>query len=157
MRGAPHVALHGKGRKERTVPLWASTARKLATWIRERQATADVPLFLNRQSARLSRSGATRRLTLAVRTAAGNCPQLRGRAVSPHTIRHTTAMHLLESGTDLTIIALWLGHESPTTTHGYLEADLATKERALAGVEPPNVRLGRFRPSDDLLSFLDAL
>jgi integrase/recombinase XerD len=71
--------------------------------------------------------------------------------------RHTTAMHLLQSGTDTAVIALWLGHESPTTTHGYLEADLAMKERALARVAAPAVTAGRFKASDDLLAFLDRL
>jgi integrase/recombinase XerD len=97
-------------------------------------------------------------LALAVGRAAKGCPSIRGRDISPHTLRHTTAMHLLESGTDISVIALWLGHESPTTTHTYLEADLALKERALARVAAPRGRFGkRFHASDALLAFLDGL
>jgi site-specific recombinase XerD len=152
------VDLHGKGRKERTVPLWRSTAGVLAKWIEEQNAVPDAPLFPNRHGARLTRSGVARRLALAVGEAASGCPSLRGRAVSPHTLRHTTAMHLLESGTDISFIALWLGHESPSTTHTYLEDDLALKQRALARVDAPRARNGkRFRPSDALLAFLDRL
>jgi len=154
----PRVDLHGKGRKERTVPLWRSTAQALARWIEERDAPSSAPLFPNRAGARLTRSGVARRLAVAVARAALVCPSLRGRDISPHTLRHTTAMHLLESGTDISVIALWLGHESPTTTHTYLEADLALKERALARVDAPTGRRKkRYRPSDRLLAFLDGL
>jgi site-specific recombinase XerD len=156
----PRVDLRGKGRKERTVPLWRTTARSLAKWIAERNAQAQpsAPLFPNRHGDRLTRSGVARRLALAVGRAAKVCTSLRGRDISPHTLRHTTAMHLLESGTDISVIALWLGHESPTTTHAYLQADLAMKERALARVDVPRGRTGkRFRASDALLAFLDQL
>jgi site-specific recombinase XerD len=154
----PRVDLHGKGRKERTIPLWRATAGALTKWIDELKATPSAPIFPNRNGARLTRSGVARRLALAVGQSAKLCPSLRGRDISPHTLRHTTAMHLLESGTDISVIALWLGHESPTTTHAYLEADLALKERALARVDAPRGRNGkRFRPSDALLAFLDRL
>lgn len=154
----PRADLHGKGRKERTVPLWRSTAATLGKWIQEQSAQPSAPLFPNRHAARLTRSGVARRLALAVGQAANTCPSLRDRDISPHTLRNTTAMHLLESGTDISIIALWLGHESPTTTHTYLEADLALKERALARVDAPRACKGkRFRPSDALLAFLDRL
>lgn len=154
----PRLHLHGKGRKERTVPLWKSTARTLATWVRERGAPADAPLFPNRSGHRITRSGVARRLALAVAAATTACPALRNRPISPHTIRHTTAMHLLEAGNDISLIALWLGHESPSTTHAYLEADVALKARVLARVVAPRGRRGRpFRPSDSLLAFLDGL
>lgn len=154
----PRVDLHGKGRKERTVPLWRTTAGALAKWIAERNVQPSAPLFPNRQGDRLTRSGVARRLAQAVGRAAKECTSLQGRDISPHTLRHTTAMHLLESGTDISVIALWLGHESPTTTHTYLEADLALKERALARVDAPRGRNGkRFRASDALLAFLDRL
>lgn len=103
--------------------LWSSTARVLATWMLEERLPSDAPLFPSRQGARMSRSGVEERLAVALATAATSCPSLKGRRVSPHTLRHTTAMHLLQSGVDLTVIALWLGHESPNTTHAYLEAD----------------------------------
>lgn len=157
VEGTPCVRLRGKGRKERTVPLWPRTRRLLTTWIRTRGGSATDPLFPNRRHERLSRSGAAHRLALAVDLALSACPSLRGRHVSPHTFRHTTAMHLLQSGTDSAVIALWLGHESAATTHGYLEADLAMKERALARVDPPKTRPRRFKASDEILTFLDRL
>lgn len=155
----PRVLLHGKGRKERMVPLWRSTARLLTGWIREREAMPADPLFPNRHGARLTRSGVARRLALALGCAARACPSLeKKRRISPHTFRHTTAMHLLESGTDLSVIALWLGHESLNTTHAYLEADLALKQRALARVDAPKGHRGRrFQASDSLLAFLEGL
>jgi integrase/recombinase XerD len=156
--GTPAVVrLRGKGRKERTVPLWPRTARMLATWLRRRGGSTADPLFPNRHRERLSRSGAAHRLVLALAQASLACPSLRGRQVSLHTVRHTTAMHLLQSGTDSAVIALWLGHESPTTTHAYLEADLAMKELALSRVDPPTTSTRRFKPSDEVLAFLDGL
>ncbi len=106
----------------------------------------------------MSRSGVAYRLHLAVMAAATTCPSLKGKVISPHTIRHTTAMHLLQSGIDLSVIALWLGHESPATTHLYMEADLAMKQRALAALEAPSCGPAqRYRPSDKLPQFLEAL
>jgi site-specific recombinase XerD len=157
LKRTPRVTLQGKGRKERTVPLWSSTMRTLTAWIRTRSGSPAGPLFPNRLGSRLSRSGAANRLALAVRAASMLCPSLQGRDVSLHTLRHTTAMHLLQSGTDTTVIALWLGHASPATTHAYLEADLAMKERALARVDPPKVGPLRFQPSDQILAFVDRL
>lgn len=153
----PRVTLHGKGRKERTVPLWVKTARTLSIWVRQQQATATAPLFPNYRGKRLTRFGVIVRLDLAVREAAASCPSLTGRRISPHTLRHTTAMHLLQAGTDLAVISLWLGHESTTTTHTYLEADLAMKERALSRLDSPTVSPSRFKPTERLLAFLDGL
>jgi site-specific recombinase XerD len=149
--------LRGKGRKERRVPLWKSTARLLSRWVSDNPGPADRPLFPNRDGQRMTRSGVAFRLRLAVDRASATCPSLRGRRISPHTLRHTTAMHLLQAGVDITVIALWLGHESPTTTHGYVEADIAMKKRALAKTVEPNHRRRRFVPSDRLLAFLDGL
>jgi site-specific recombinase XerD len=151
------VTLHGKGRKQRTVPLWSRTSRVLARWLHTRRGGGPDPLFVNRRGERLTRSGAAHRLALAVERATPQCPSLRHRHVSPHTVRHTTAMHLLQAGTDTAVIALWLGHESPTTTHAYCEADLRMKERTLARVTPPKVGAGRFKPTDAVLAFLDGL
>jgi site-specific recombinase XerD len=97
------------------------------------------------------------RLQLAVQDAAKKYPELLKRPVSPHTFRHSIAMHMLQSGIDITVIALWLGHESPSTTHMYVEADLAMKERALRSVSPPKTAAIRFRPSDRVLQFLQSL
>jgi len=151
------VRLHGKGRKERVTPLWRSTAKLLGDWLDRVPGEPAAPLFPNRHGRPLSRSGVEQRLRAAVAIAQTRCPSLSGRAISPHTFRHTTAMHLLQSGVDLSVIALWLGHESPTTTHRYLEADLAMKERALATLQEPATRNQRFRPTDKVLAFLDSL
>ncbi|EAZ97088.1 phage-related integrase [Marinobacter sp. ELB17] len=105
----------------------------------------------------MTRTNVAERLNLAVSTATKMCPQLAGRRISPHTWRHTTAMHLLQAGVDLTVIALWLGHESPVTTHGYVEADMGMKERALAAITPPATQHKRYRPTDALLQFLESL
>lgn len=151
------VHLHGKGRKERVVPLWKSTAAELRRWLAQIDHRADAPAFPNRTGKVLSRSGVEQRLRLAVAAATKHCPSLAGRRISPHTLRHTTAMHLLQSGVDLAVIALWLGHESPTTTHLYLEADLAMKAEALGKVADPSPVRARFRATDRLLAFLDRL
>lgn len=105
----------------------------------------------------MTRSNITQRLAVYVAAAARTMPALLNRAISPHTIRHTTAMHLLQSGVDITVIALWLGHESPTTTHMYVEADLSMKERALDRLQPPGASGQRYRPMDQLMQFLQTL
>jgi integrase/recombinase XerD len=151
------VRMHGKGRKQRTVPLWKETADLARQWIRNEALRPDEPLLPNRNRRAMSRGNAAERVALAARAAQPNCPALAGQVVTPHTIRHSTAMHLLQSGVDLTVIALWLGHESPVTTHGYVEADLAMKERALAALDPPGIKAGRYRAKDGLLAFLESL
>ncbi len=130
------IHLHGNGRKDRKVPLWPKTARVLRAWFRE-LGSGDGPAFPSARGRPLTRDGVAYLLKRAVKTARQHCPSLRAKRVSPHVLRHSTAMHLLQSGVDLSIIALWLGHESVETTHSYLEADLATKERALAKLAPP--------------------
>ena len=153
------VAVHirGKGRKQRVTPLWRGTARLLRDWLVRQHRDGNAPVFSNRAGHPLSRSGVEQRLRVAVAIAQNRCPSLRGLSVSPHTLRHTTAMHLLQSGVDLTVIALWLGHESPETTHHYIEADLTMKERALASLQEPPGRTLRYRAGDRLLAFLDGL
>jgi site-specific recombinase XerD len=155
--GARCVHIQGKGRKQRVVPLWSSTVARLKEWIARMEQRPEAPLFPNRDGRPLSRSGVKKRLRLAVAGAAGVCPSLVGRRISPHTLWHTTAMHLLQSGVDMTVIALWLGHETPAMTHLYVEADLTMKEQALKRVaEPPGSRL-RYQAKDRLLAFLDRL
>jgi site-specific recombinase XerD len=151
------VRLHGKGRKDRAVPVWKSTARELRLWLKYVPSEPGTPLFANRFGQRLSRSGIGKRLRLTVRAAIPHCDSLRSRAVSPHTFRHTTAMHLLQNGVDITVIALWLGHESPATTHHYVELDMELKRRALEKLAAPNTKACRFHPSDALLAFLESL
>jgi len=151
------VRLHGKGRKERVIPLWKRTSMLLRAWMRQLPPGPQQPLLPNRYGTAMTRSGVEKRLKVAAQAAHSVCPSLRKRAVSPHIVRHSTAMHLLQSGVDLAVIALWLGHESIVTTHQYLEADLETKERALAALQPPKTASLRFKPPTDLLAFLDAL
>ena len=156
--GASCVHLHGKGRKQRTVPLWRSTVQQLRAWLRSNpQLQADSPLLPNRNGQAMCRSNVWLRLALAVKAASSEWPQLTKRRISPHTIRHTTAMHLLQSGTDPETLALWLGHESPTTTHHYVEADLAMKERALARLQQPEATVRRYKAPDSLMEFLKTL
>jgi len=126
------VHLHGKGRKERVLPLWTSTAAHLRRWLQQLASAPEAPVFPNRFGQPMTRGGVRGRLTLAAKTAERSCPSLKGRHVTPHTLRHSCAMHLLQSGADLAVIALWLGHASPATTHHYLEADLDTKLAVLA-------------------------
>jgi site-specific recombinase XerD len=156
--GAACVHLHGKGRKQRAVPLWRSTVKQIKAWLKfNPQLEPSSPLLPNRDSRAMTRGNVTQRLALAVKAAATAQPQLAKRRISPHTVRHTTAMHLLQSGVDITVIALWLGHESPITTHHYVEADLAMKERALARLQEPDAALRRFRAPDSLVEFLKTL
>jgi integrase/recombinase XerD len=151
------ITLHGKGRKERTVPLWPKTARQMRQWIERMPLDPTTPVFTNRWGTRLSRFGIEKRLTVAVEKAVQVCPSLRGRRISPHVFRHTTAMHLLQSGVDITAIALWLGHESPLTTHKYIEADLEMKKKTLNRLKAPKQTRTTYRPKDGLLAFLEAL
>lgn len=151
------VRIRGKGRKERTVPLWKGTSAQLEIWMRQIQPAPESPLFPNNRGQRLSRSGVEDRLQKAVQSAFEKCPSLRNKEISPHTLRHSTAMHLLQSGVDITVIALWLGHESTETTHHYIEADLDMKSKALAKVEEIPLRQFRFRGSEGVLKFLESL
>jgi len=156
--GVACVHLHGKGRKQRTMPLWQSTAKVVRTWLKFNPELAPTsPLLPNRDGHQMTRTNVAQRLALAVSVASQGMPSLDGRRISPHTIRHTTAMHLLQSGESIEGIALWLGHESPTTTHQYTQANLAMKERTLAKLRDPATQAGRFRASDSLLDFLKKL
>lgn len=155
--GAASVRFRGKGRKERSVPLWKTTRNSLRRWLQCLPEAPGAPVFTNRRGERLSRSGVQARLNVAVARATPNCPSLNGRRITPHVLRHTTAMHLLQAGIDIAVIALWLGHESPSTTHMYLEADLALKERALARLPEARGCRPRYRVNDRLLAFLEAL
>jgi len=151
------IQIHGKGRKQRVIPLWKSTADRLREWLPRIGQAAESPLFPNTHGGPLSRSGVEDRLEAAVQIAAVNCSTLKGRRISPHTLRHTTAMHLLQSGVDITVIAIWLGHESTETTHTYVEADLAMKEKALSRIEEMSSPPLRYRADDELLRFLEGL
>ena len=152
------VHLRGKGRKQRSVPLWRSTVKAVRAWLRlNPEVQPASPLLPNRNDHVMTRTNVALRLALAVKRATDSCPALAKRRVSPHTIRHTTAMHLLQAGVDISVIALWLGHESPITTHHYVEADLAMKERALAKLHEPEAKIQRYRAPDSLIIFLKTL
>ncbi len=153
----PSVHLRGKGRKERAVPLWTTTARRIKEWRARLPNHDNTLLFPNRHGNPLSRTGVAQRLRVAIELAGRECVTLRDRRISPHTLRHTTAMHLLQSGVDITVIALWLGHESPVTTHRYIEADLNMKAQALGNLQSPRTKGVRYHASDRLLEFLDGL
>lgn len=156
---SPCVHLCGKGRKKRSTPLWKSTSQTIRTWLRRNPLlVADAALLPNRDGKPMTRCNVSQRLNLAVARAAQTHSSLSKRKISPHIIRHTTAMHLLQSGVAFSVIALWLGHESTTTTHRYVEADLAMKEKALARLQEPETTIGRYHPTDDaLMQFLQGL
>jgi integrase/recombinase XerD len=151
------IHLRGKGRKQRTVPLWRQSIRLLRHWLRQADRTPESPLLPNARGYAMTRSGIEHRLRVAVKRAAIVDPSLRRVHISPHTIRHTTAMHLLQSGVDLSVIAMWLGHESVQTTHQYLDADLETKKRALDRLKPPAARRAKSQADGPLLRFLKGL
>ncbi len=152
-----HVSCHGKGRKERVTPLTSSTLAVLRNWLSERAGDPADPLFPTRRGTPLSRDAVERRLAKYASSAARTCTTLRTKKITPHVLRHTAAMRLLQAGVDTSVIALWLGHETVDTTQIYLHADLALKEKALARTTPLNANPGRYRPSDTLLAFLEGL
>jgi site-specific recombinase XerD len=149
--------LHGKGRKDRVVPLSKKITRTLGKWIAGNHLREEQALFANARGAPLTRSGVEKRLREAVHRAGDKCPSLKTKRISPHTLRHTTAMHLLQSGSDITLIAMWLGHESIETTHAYITTDLEMKEKALQALQPSTGGGFRFRPKAALLTFLESL
>lgn len=151
------LGLHGKGRKERVLPLWKKTARALRKWIDRNRISGSDFLFANTRGLPLTRSGIAKRLAKAVASASAACPSLRRPHISPHSLRHTIAMHLLQSGVDITVVSMWLGHEDVETTHLYLTSDMTMKEKGLDALHPPTQRRGRFRPKDKLLAFLESI
>jgi site-specific recombinase XerD len=154
-----HVRCLGKGRKERCTPLAKQSVDALKRWLREPQRGADDVVFPSARGSRLSADGVQFLLAKYLATAQQQCPSLKKKRVTPHVLRHTAAMELLQAGVDRSVIALWLGHESMETTQIYLDADLALKEKALAKTTPvaeaKNTR--RYRPDDKLLAFLKSL
>lgn len=155
-RGA-HVRCEGKGRKQRCTPLTRTTVHALRTWVREQGKDETKFLFPSARGGQLSHDSVQYLVTKYAKSAAIACPTLRKKRVSPHVLRHTTAMELLQAGVDRSVIALWLGHESVETTQIYLDANLALKEEALKKTSPVNATVGRFKPDDQLLSFLQNL
>lgn len=152
-----HVHCRGKGRKERCTPLRKDTVVVMRAWLTERRGSPDDPLFPNARGGALSADGVQYLLARHAQRAAQTCPSMRKKNVSPHVLRHTAAMDLLQSGVDRSIIALWLGHESMETTQIYLHADLQMKEQALGLTTPHGVKPGRYSPADDMMDFLKSL
>jgi site-specific recombinase XerD len=152
-----HVRCTGKGRKSRCIPLRKDAVAALRTWLRERKGEPTDPLFPNARGKPLSRDGVQYLLAKHAESARQRCPSLKSKRVSPHVLRHSTAMDLLQHGVDRSVIALWLGHESMDTTQIYLHANLELKEQALAKTEPFNGHSRRYRPPDRLMAFLQSL
>jgi integrase/recombinase XerD len=152
-----HVRCLGKGRKRRSTPLTSAGTATMSEWLTEIGGAPGAPVFPARQGTRLGRHAIAVVVGRHVRGATASCPSLKAKRIGPHTLRHTCAMRLLQSGCDLATIALWLGHESIETTQIYLHADMALKERAIARTTPIGVAPGRYQPSDPLLAFLEAL
>jgi len=152
-----HVHCQGKGRKHRCTPLRPETTKMLEAWMRERHGRPDDPLFASIRGGNLSRDAVERLVEKYISIAAEKCQSLKRKNVSPHALRHSAAMDLLQNGVDRTVIALWLGHESVETTQIYLHADLKLKEKAISRTPPLGVKPGRYLPDDQLLAFLESL
>jgi site-specific recombinase XerD len=157
LNSGAHVRCYGKGRKERCTPLTTQTVIVLKAWLKERGGSVSDVVFPNARGFQLSPDGVQYILAKHVAQARKTCPSLAAKRVSPHVLRHTAAMELLQAGVDHSVIALWLGHESPETTYIYLQADLALKEKILEKTKPLSVNAGRYHPSDKLLQFLNSL
>jgi integrase/recombinase XerD len=157
--GNCHLRIMGKGRKERTVPLWQTTTKCLVAYMQEHGIQNNVYLLSGRNVTHLTRSGARYRIDCIVKKASGDCPSLKRKSVSPHVFRHSTAMSLLQSGIDISTIAIWLGHESIETTHQYMVADLKLKEMALDKLHEPisSHMEHRYKAKDEFLLFLNSL
>jgi integrase/recombinase XerD len=157
LTAGPHVRCRGKGRKERCTPLTRETLTVIKAWLAERAGLPTEPAFPSRRGTVLSRDAVERLVTKHTKGASTACSSLLAKRVTPHVLRHTTAVSLLQAGNDRSVIALWLGHESIETTQMYLDADLSMKERALARTAPLRAGPGRYRPDDSLLAFLNSL
>jgi site-specific recombinase XerD len=155
-RGA-HVRCTGKGRKERCTPLRKDAVAALRAWMRERDGQPSEVLFPSAQGQPLSHDGLAYLLSKHVAKARMTCPSLEKKRVTPHVLRHSLAMELLQHGVDRSVIALWLGHESMATTQVYFHANMEIKEQALAKTESFKSRPARYRPDDQLLAFLKSL
>lgn len=152
-----NVHTTGKGRKQRATPLLPATARLLQAWGRHRHADPEDPVFATRAGRHLSTDAVADLLDRYTAPAATACPSLSAKRVTPHTLRHTCAMNLLQSGVDIATIALWLGHANTQATQIYLHADMQLKEQALARTAPQPQARHRYQPTDSLLAYLESL
>ncbi len=154
-----YLKIMGKGRKERTVPLWSSTTKYLIQYMLEHKLQGDDFLLSGRNVEHLTRSGVRYRIDCIVKEASKKCDSLERKIITPHVFRHSTAMSLLQSGVDISTIAIWLGHESIETTHKYMVADIALKEKALKKIQDPGSKFinKKYHVSDAILQFLKSL
>jgi len=157
LQTGPHVHCTGKGRKERDTPLLPATVRILKAWLAERDGQPADTLFPGPSGKPLSRDAVERRVRLYHQRASASCPSIAAKHVTVHTLRHSAAMRLLLAGVDVTVIALWLGHESITSTQAYLHADMQQKQEAIEKTAPPGSKQKRYQPPDPLLEFLENL
>ena len=152
-----HVRCKGKGRKQRCTPLRPETAEVMSSWLRELNGQPGDPVFPSIRGGPLSRDAVERLVARHCKTAQPHCPSLNRKKVTPHVLRHTAAMELLQHGVDRSVIALWLGHESVETTQMYLHADMRLKRQALSRIPPLGVKPSLYKPDDELLAFLEDL
>lgn len=148
------VLVRGKGRRERCLPLWKETASALRAWLAVRGTVLVPELFLNARSLPMTRSGFEYILRKHARIAANHCPSLLTKRVSPHVLRHTCALTVLQATNDIRKVSLWLGHANMQTTEMYTCADSSVKLEALESVVPPKLRSGRFKATDELIASL---
>jgi len=152
-----HLRCEGKGRKHRSTPLRRDAQTMLRAWLQRQPAQPEDRVFPSIRGGPLSRDAVEWLVAKHTATAQQHCPSLKRKKITPHVLRHTAAMELLQNGVDRSVIALWLGHESMETTQMYLHANLRLKEKALARTTPLGTKPGRFRPDDQLLAFLESL
>ncbi len=157
LQGQASVFCLGKGRRERSTPLRQDTVQVLSEWMEERAAGAGDPLFVSNRNRRLSPDSVQQLVRRHVERAARQCPSLSARRITPHSLRHTAAMQLLRHGRSITVIALWLGHESTMTTMKYLHADQRIKQEAMELTRPADVPPGCYQPTDEVMAMLNAL
>jgi len=148
------IRVLGKGRRERALPLWKPTASALRAWLAVRGAVATPEVFVNARGEPFSRWGVAYVLRRHVDTATHRCPSLTGKQTSPHVLRHTCAMIVLQATQDIRKVSLWLGHSTLATTEIYVRADPSQKLEAIEAVVPPHLRKGKFRPPDKLIALL---
>jgi integrase/recombinase XerD len=154
LQPSPHVRIHGKGRRERLLPLWKQTTVDLRAWLALRGHPPVPELFVNARDQAMTRSGFEYILRKHVHVAAAHCPSLKTKQVSPHVLRHTAAMVVLQATGDIRKVSLWLGHSDIQTTEDYLRADPTEKLEAMSAVVPPTLKRGRFRAPDKLIASL---
>lgn len=157
LEAGPHVRCEGKGRKQRCTPLRQEAVKVMKSWFLVLNGLPGTPVFPSIRGGHLSRDAVERLVTRHCKTAQLKCPTLNRKKITPHVLRHTAAMELLQHGVDRTVIALWLGHESVETTQIYLHADMRLKQQALSRVTPFGAKPFLYKPNDELLSFLEEL